>query len=214
MNPTILLDVDGVLADFQSHYLGAIYAETGMVCDAASIDRWDIHETDVFIAAAKHIGIELSALRKRVDAHVVKPDFCATIAVQQGAVEAVTRLQELGDVFVVTSPWDSSPTWMHERHHWVHRHFGIPRHHVIHTGRKHLIRGDIFVDDKLSHVEEWSAAWPNGLPILFDMPHNRGTDAVGVARAGWPFIIGVAEDMARDGFVEAERSRSFRRVRT
>lgn len=201
--PTILLDCDGPLADFTGAYLSAFCDETGRVATEELVDRWDIHECEFFVYAADQIGLDASALRRLVDAHVVRPGFCSSIKPRPEAQHAVFRLHEIADVYVVTSPWHSSVTWMHERLHWCVRHFGIAPGHVIQAGRKHLIRGDIFVDDKPSHVAEWQAAWPLSAALLFDLPHNRQSAPFGVVRAGWPTIVEVAERIARYG--EASR---------
>ncbi len=190
MRPVILLDCDGVLADFGAGYLGAFVEETGDVVGTDQIDRWDMHKCTFFIKAAEAIGVTTTELRRRVDAHVSRPGFCSSLAVTHGALSAVERLREIGDVYVVTAPWDSSVTWMHERAHWIHRKLGIPRSHVIQAARKHLIAGDVFVDDKASHVAEWAERWPQGHSILFDLPHNQ--DASGVRRGGWADVIAAA----------------------
>jgi 5'(3')-deoxyribonucleotidase len=199
VRPIILLDCDGPLAAFTQAYLRALWMETGYRVDVEEVDRWDIHECVFFKRIARERGIvNTNSLRELVDAHVVKPGFCADITPQPGAREAVTRLSEIGDVYIVTSPWDSSPTWMHERTQWVARHFpNIGRRRVIQTAQKHLIRGDVFVDDKASHVEEWAEAWPEGRPILFDMHHNRYPKAgTGLFRGGWKDAIEAAEAIA------------------
>ncbi len=184
--PIVLLDCDGPMADFTTAYLDALHAETGLRHHAGEVDQWAIHQCAFFTrAAAEHQG-----LKKRVDARVCLPAFCFNIAVQPHAQDAVKALQEVADVYVVTSPWDSSPTWQHERMHWVEKHFAIPRARIIQTAAKHLVRGDVFVDDKPSHVESWAKAWPHSVAVLFDMHHNQEERVLGATRAGWPFIVG------------------------
>jgi len=193
VKPIILLGCDGPLAGFTKAYLNALWLETGARIDEEEVDLWAIHECAFFKRIAAERGLEdHHRLRKIVDAHVVMAGFCDGIAPQPGAQDAVRRLSELGEVFVVTSPWDSSPTWMFERLHWVARHFPtIGRRRVIQTAQKHLIRGDVFVDDKLEHVETWSAAWPGSKAILFDMHHNR-RDSAKEWRGGWGHAIDAA----------------------
>lgn len=199
----VLLDCDGPLANFTGAYLNAFLVLTGRLAVEDEVDRWAIHECGFFQEEAARRGETPGQLRKAIDAMVVAPGFCENIRPQKAAVEAVAKLRELADVYVVTSPWDSSPTWMYERLHWVHRHFDIPRGHVIQTGRKHLVRGDIFVDDKPSHVVEWQAAWPGSLGVLFDMHHNRAETPEGIPRAGWRFVIAAASELPGEG--EGER---------
>ncbi len=188
--PVILVDCDGPLSCFTEAYLRAVFLETDQRIPIEDVDQWDIHKTDAFQRAAMAASITPNELKSRVVQHVIKEGFCQTLAVQPGALEAIAELWKHGDVYVVTSPWDSSPTWMYERLWWVHNKLGIPRGHVIQTGRKHLVRGDVFVDDKLSHVEEWGEAWPGATPILFDMHHNRGTKSR--YRGGWAEAIRAA----------------------
>jgi 5'(3')-deoxyribonucleotidase len=185
--PVVLLDCDGPLADFHGAYLRAFHEETDLVAPQEGIDRWAIHECTFFVDAAKRLGVEPLELRRRVDRHVLRPGFCDSIEPQPNARVIVKQLMELSDVFVVTSPWNSSVTWMHERHQWLVRKLAIPRGHIIQTGRKHLIRGDVFVDDKPSHVEEWAHQWPNGRAVLFDMPHNRSEGSS--RRGSWPEVL-------------------------
>ena len=193
MRPVILLDCDGPMADFTQAYLEALRLETGASHAVGDVDRWDIHESPFFVELARVHGADL---RRRVETRIMQPGFCDGIAVVPGAQEMVGKLSELGDVYVVTSPWDSSPTWMHERLHWVAKHFPtIGKRRVIQTAQKHLVRGDVFVDDKPSHIEDWSKAWPAGTPILFDMHHNRAEPVAFGVRGGWNDVLAAVEDV-------------------
>lgn len=196
----ILLDCDGPLADFTTAYLDALYEVTGARHQAEEVTQWAIHECDFFRKAAIEYGqsfygqsVDAGALKRVCDNIVCRRGFCENIKVQPGAQQAVEQLKRLGEVWVVTSPFDSSPTWMHERHHWVHKHFGIPRAHVIQVGRKVRIHGDIFVDDKHTHCIEWQKQWPNGQAFLFDMHHNRDVQKhTGIKGSAWSDIIDAA----------------------
>ena len=188
--PTILLDVDGPMADFASSYLDAYYWETGERRRVGDVDRWDIHKAGWFVERALAMGTTPHVLRARVDAHVIRPDFCSLITPRTEAIEAVAELRQIADVYVVTSPWTSSPTWVYERTRWIERHFGIPPKNVIHTAAKHLVHGDLLLDDKPSHVESWGERWPDGFALLYGMPHNR--DAEGLTRVDWDDVITVA----------------------
>lgn len=186
---TVLLDCDGPMSDFTGAYLDAFREVTGRKATHADVDRWAIHECS-FFTEADRVGGWDGRLRKEVAAKVIEEGFCARIKPHAAALDAIPKLCEVADVYVVTSPWDSSPTWMYERLHWVANHFpGIGRRRVIQTAQKHLIRGDVLVDDKPSHVRDWQNAWPNGLGLLFDMHHNGGEQGLGLARTGWPFVL-------------------------
>lgn len=192
----VLLDCDGPLADFTSAYLNALHLVTGLKHAAEEVDRWAIHECEFFARAATLCGFENArALKKVVDREVVRPGFCHSIPVQPGAKEAVKRLHAtVAAVYVVTSPWDSSPTWEYERKIWLYEHFGIPRTRAIQTGDKTPVFGDLFLDDKPSHVQAWGRAWPDSHAVLFDMHHNRSeqTEAP-MLRGDWSLVHDLVE---------------------
>lgn len=197
MKPVILLDCDGPLSNFTKAYLKVVTAETGFPCRVENVDRWAIHTTEVFRLAAEFKGITVQELKSKVEKHIVRQSFCTDIEVQKEAQAAVEELRSIGEVFVVTSPWDSSPTWMYERLHWCNHHFGISRGNVIQAGTKHLIRGDVFVDDKVSHVRDWQEAWPKGVGVLFSMHHNHLEDSKGIQRGGWELTLEAAKKAAQ-----------------
>ena len=198
MRPVVLLDCDGPLSQFTQSYLDAVRIETGVKIPVDAVDRWDIHKTAAFVEAATTAGLSPGDLKSRVIQRVCTVGFCDAIKPQPDAQAIVAMLEAQADVYVVTSPWDSSPTWMFERLHWVHRHLGLPRSRVIQTGTKHLIRGDVFVDDKATHVREWGKAWPNAKAILFDMHHNK-VDADDLKRGGWRDVIASLPTGSVDG---------------
>jgi 5'(3')-deoxyribonucleotidase len=57
--------------------------------------------------------------------------------------------------------------WVHERLQWLKRHFGFEPHEIVFTSQKHLIRGDVLVDDHQEHVEKFP-----GRGVLWAKPHN------------------------------------------
>lgn len=201
--PIVLLDCDGPLADFTGAYLQAFEEETGLKATLEDVTGWHIHSCDFFENAAREMKIKPSELRKRCDAHVSRPGFCYAIRPYDYAISRVSRLQEMAEVIVVTSPWDSSPTWMHERTLWLKKHYGVPRTHVIHAAQKHLIWGDVFVDDKPEHVDAWHERWGvvsdrgRGRAVLFDMHHNRSLNHP--LRGSWEHVIAHLEDILREG---------------
>lgn len=194
MNPVILLDVDGPLANFTQAYLDELYEVTGHRHVLAEIRQFHIHKSAFFEKRAQDYKERTGySLKDTLAARVTRAGFCENIAVQDGAQEAVEKLKSIGEVWVVTSPWDSSPTWMYERLHWVHRHFGIPRAHVIQVGRKVRVHGDVFVDDRPEHCIEWQKQWPKGVAQLFGMHHNEdAAKQLGIAPSTWDDIIRVA----------------------
>ncbi len=163
MLPIVLLDCDGVKADFLRCALRVANEISGKNIKPEDIKNWDMFDA---------IGKEH---QKACYDEFNKPGFCAGLHPYEGAVEGVRRLQEVASVFVVTSPMYSAPHWMWERTQWLFQHFGIKSKNVIHCSQKWLIQGDVFVDDKLEHVLEWVAHNEDGCGVIWDQPYNRST---------------------------------------
>ena len=158
---SIALDCDGLLSDFTSGALRVVEEVTGKRFIPADITAWDF--TKVLGLPAE----EAVAVKKAISA---KRGFAASLAPYPQARQGVRRLRELGDVFCVTSPWDSNQWWKSERESWLALHFGIDR--VHHASDKSTYEADVFVDDKPSHVRDWLAAWPGRTAVFWRTPHN------------------------------------------
>lgn len=157
--PVILLDVDGVLADFVGEVI-RIGNELG-----GSVKREEATQYDVF----KYFTPEIAAAVKRA---VAAEGFCLSLNPFREAMDGVAHLRDLGNVYAVTSPW-SSKTWCYERTSWLRSCFGFRTGEIVHTAAKYLVRGDVLIDDKASHVQEWQVVNPSGLALLMDAPYNR-----------------------------------------
>lgn len=174
--PTVLLDCDGVLSDFIGAVLPIVYVETGRYYEPHHVDRFD------FCAALGLSDDEKRFVMREISS---REGFCHNLDVLPGAVEGVARLGEIAEVYVVTSPWNSNRTWVHEREAWLAENFRIPHRRVIHTSAKHLVRGDVLVDDKTPTCAEWQAAHPKGIAVQWKTPHNRKDEWSGWATDGW-----------------------------
>jgi 5'(3')-deoxyribonucleotidase len=159
----ILLDCDGVLSDFLSSVFDFAERETGVRYQHIDVKTWE-----VFDSIASH-------LRHTFDAEAATPGFCMSMKPYAAALKGVKQLQALGEIFVVTSPMDV-PNWEKERRDWCMKHFGIDRHHVISASSKHIVQGDMFIDDKPSNIEEWEN-YQTGKALLWDAPYNQNTNA-------------------------------------
>lgn len=159
--PIVLLDCDGVLADFVGGYLREI--------------------TD---------NIKLTDEEKRAVNDIVRePGFVLNLAVLDGAKAGVKALAKVSDLYIVTSPWNSRH-WAGERQEWLCEHFKDLRlKKIVQTSAKHLVRGDFLVDDKASNCQAHGKAWPGSRPLLWDTIHNRLD--TGIERvSSWDELLG------------------------
>jgi 5'(3')-deoxyribonucleotidase len=157
----IALDCDGVLSDFTSGALRVIDEVTGRKYTAADIKEFNF---------AKALGLskqETSAVMKMISS---RRGFAASLPPYPLARQGVRRLRELGEVYCVTSPWDTNPWWREERTVWLALHFGIDV--VHHAVDKSVYAADIFVDDRSDHVCAWLAARPGRTAVLWRTLHN------------------------------------------
>jgi len=162
----LLLDVDGVCADFS----GALISAVGSDLKVENVTRWDI------------LGLFTIEQRELAYDYLADPEFWRSLPVIEGAEEGVPVLEVTHNILWVTSPWASCEGWEDARRAWLNEHFNMDEKGQPYHPRsdKENIAGDAMIDDKPSNVEKWAAAHPKGKAYLFDAPYNRDFD--------WPRI--------------------------
>ncbi|MFC2639362.1 MAG: hypothetical protein ACFNZO_00850 [Candidatus Saccharibacteria bacterium] len=109
------------------------------------------------------------------------PGIFALMDPVSGALEAVDRLKEKYDLYILSSsPWEN-PTALGDKLAWVKKYFGgdgqenIFFRKVIFSSVKHLNRGDILIDDRTAngagdflgrHIHFGSSEFPNWQSVL------------------------------------------------
>ena len=157
--PTVVLDVDGVVADFVGHTL-SILGDRAPV--RSSLRIWGV--TDQF----SDEDAQLCHLRWRA------PGWCRTMPVLPWSYNAVDRLSLRANVLWATAPLPNAPHWVAERTAWLVQHFAADPKSIFFVEDKSLVPGDIMVDDKPENVDKWATAHPNGTALLWDAPYNEG----------------------------------------
>lgn len=79
----------------------------------------------------------------------------------KGAIEAVQKLNEVYDVYILsTAPWGNPLAWT-EKVIWLKKHFGeLFKKKVFLTHRKDLVRGDILIDDSPKNgAKDFQGEW-------------------------------------------------------
>lgn len=158
--PRVLLDVDGVLADFVTPALEVMKNVTGKPLPEDVLEDWDIFRS-VDKSLQSHIYDEFK-----------KEGWCYALKPYPGAIKGVSRLREIADVYFVTSPMHG-PHWAYERTKWLIDLFNAKTGHVISTNAKYVCRGNVLIDDKTSHIVKWGEHHPDALRILWKQPYNE-----------------------------------------
>ncbi len=155
----VLLDVDGVLADFWSAAEKVVLWATGKPLPDdvyEGLDMFRSYDTET---------------QSRIYNQFKQAGWCLALQPYPGAADFISRLTAIADVYFVTSPMDG-PNWAHERHLWLKEHFNVPSKQVVSTNAKYLCVGDVFVDDKFEHIVNWQKAHKSGIAVLWNQPYN------------------------------------------
>lgn len=156
----ILLDCDGILADFHKVYLPIVHRFTGILLKEEDVVMFNVLKQ-----------IEKEKDDKDIKLHIQTTKACLNIPVIEGSKEAVKEIQKLGEVVIVTAPMNTA-TWCYERMQWLQDHFEIPKSKIVFAKNKHYISGDIFLDDSLDNCKKWNK-YNKGKTLLWDRSWNR-----------------------------------------
>jgi 5'(3')-deoxyribonucleotidase len=172
----LLIDVDEVLADFQTPFFEAVHRLFGRKLSAEDCQVWDC-----FSLLGKDEALA-------VIAEIEKPGWCTALQPRPGAQEAIKHLRGWMDIYAVTSPFPSK-TWVHEREAWLRQHFDFTGKDIVHTRSKYVVKGDAFLDDNPDHVAHWQDEHSGAVAMLWHIPNTRllGHDDIRVR--SWEEVI-------------------------
>ncbi|HSH18068.1 MAG TPA: hypothetical protein VK978_01655 [Candidatus Saccharimonadales bacterium] len=161
--PTVLVDMDGVIADFDDEALRR------MSLRDPQFVRKEVRE-NFYIADdyPEHVDALKAISREK--------GFFAALPVADGALEGWQRIIDLGyHPQICTSPIRSNPTSDPEKLGWLEKHFApIFGKHIVDeaivTSDKHLFQGIALIDDRPVIEHSADAQWQH---VLFDKPYNQ-----------------------------------------
>ncbi len=183
--PTLVLDVDGVLADFTGATLEFIERNYG-VYSSDPLTDWDFMDAP-----------SLRPYRRVAKGHWETPGFCRGLQPLPGTVDTVAAIRRVADVKFATSPMGSNPSWIQERNAWLAEHFGADplATDIRHTTKKSEVKGHVFVDDKFENVEEYQLAHPDSLVFLRTHSYNEASPWQGRRCDNLETILNVMESL-------------------
>jgi 5'-nucleotidase len=163
-SPTVLVDMDGVLADFDAAILKRVAADLPHITPLPT--RRNFYIADDYP--------EHSILIREMSR---QPGFFASLPVVHGALEGWRRIIDLGyRPRVCTAPMRSNPACRTEKLAWLTKHFepdfgpSVARQAIV-TKEKHLCAGTALIDDRPEVRRSGEAIWQH---IVFDRPYNQG----------------------------------------
>jgi 5'(3')-deoxyribonucleotidase len=160
IKPRVLVDVDGVLADFSGATSRTLVTLGGTPFKAEDVTEWDLNA---------HIGSHKDEMYRAWRSK----GWCSNIKPYPGAIEGIQKLQEVADVFYLTAPFYEAPHWAWERLNWLKQLMGATDYQVSFTHAKHIVQGDFMVEDRPKNIKAWADAHPDSTVVIWDQPYTR-----------------------------------------
>lgn len=175
----ILIDMDGVIADFDSEFLR----------------RWRERYPDKFYVplaerttfyVKEQYPDELKPLASEI---IWEPGFFRDMMPVDGGREALFEMNKMGfEVYICTSPLSTYKNCVLEKFEWVDKVLGsqwVDR--LLLTKDKTLIKADYLIDDKpnITGVEDM----PSWEHIVYDCPYNRGVNKRRITWENWKDVL-------------------------
>lgn len=172
--PTLLLDMDGPLADFDLHFW-SMCEKAGFHIDLDSLDdpRRKRFLTD---------NMRYDRHRQLARNYVEDSCWFRYLPITEGASRGVPELMEHFDVWVCTKPLEANRTCRDDKAMWLRRHFPELEHRLIIAPDKSLVHGSVLLDDAPKWKWIGRASW---MPVLFLQPYNAPGTSLGRLGRHW-----------------------------
>ncbi|XP_045692477.1 5'(3')-deoxyribonucleotidase, cytosolic type [Phyllostomus hastatus] len=163
----VLVDMDGVLADFEAGLLRAFCRRFPGEPHVPLAERRGFFAREQYRALRPDLADKVASVYEA-------PGFFLDLEPIPGAVEAMQQMNALKDteVFICTSPLLKFDHCVGEKYRWVEKHLGpqfVER--IIMTRDKTVVLGDLLIDDKDTiQGREETPSWEH---ILFTCCHNQ-----------------------------------------
>lgn len=162
----ILVDMDGVLADFEGEFLARWRARRPGERHVPLAERRSFYVRDDY---PERLREDVLALQREAG-------FFASLPPVPGGLAAVRAMLAAGyEPWICTAPLSDHATCAQEKLAWVERHLGrawVAR--TVVTKDKTLVRGDVLIDDRPAITGSMTPEWEH---VLFDAPWNAGVRA-------------------------------------
>lgn len=143
----ILIDVDGPVAHFHKRFVEVTNSTLGT--------NYRIEESLNNRNVELSLGLSQDSI-DRVYSKVNGPGFADSLEPINGAIQTITELAQTNEIVFVTHQSRRSVTWVTERSQWLINNFGEEiGSNVVFTKLKYIVHGDIFIEDTISHADQW-----------------------------------------------------------
>lgn len=171
--PHILLDMDGVIADFHGTLI-EVYNK-----DESNSPKVQLEQCTNF-EFSKCLSKDIHA---RMLAIYMAPGFFSGIRPFSEAKSVVNELMTFTELEICSAPTkifneetqkkQINAQCAFEKINWIHQHFSELSRSISLTINKYNYRADGLIDDALHNHAKWCKAHPNGVGYLIDRPWNQ-----------------------------------------
>jgi 5'(3')-deoxyribonucleotidase len=160
----IYIDVDSTIADCLPYWLDQIGLETDVWARPEDIHLWDM-------AACSPLD--------RVNPKVIygllnKPGFNLEMPIMPGAREHLATLLSCHENEIYFATARSGAVCIDETYQWFAKHLPfVKKDQLIFTAHKHLLKGDVLIDDKAQSLVDFKKANPLALTIGIKYEYNK-----------------------------------------
>lgn len=161
--PLLLCDMDGPLADFDTHFWKRCRDE------GWSFDIEHAHEQR-HRYFTEHMPNPVE--KELAEAMIRVEGWFADLPVVPGSQDGIEALIDAGvDVWVCTKPMEDNLTCASDKMNWIAEFFPALRERIIITSNKGLVVGDVLLDDAPNPNWYQYAGW---LPVIYAAGYNGG----------------------------------------
>jgi len=155
---TIFIDMDEVIADTYQAHIDIYQQEFG-----GSFDKKACSGNEFWMMVPE-------AHQSSVKGHAHRVGFFRDLKVIPDSQKVLEELFKKHEVFIASAAMQF-PYSLKEKSDWLDRYFHfIPWQHRILCGHKHILKGDLLIDDRSFNLKNFE-----GQRLLFTSPHNTET---------------------------------------
>jgi len=166
---TILIDMDQITVDLLSKWLRDYNKEHSQTMTKADIHDWDIEQC----VPKEHNIIK----------YIMQSGYFLDLDPEEGAIDAIRWLSSKHDVYMVSAPC-SNPESAKDKIRWIRKNLPfLDKDSYVLTKNKHLIKGDVFIDDSPSNISRYRYSWPLATILTVAYPYNKAIQDIVNLRA-------------------------------
>lgn len=158
----ILCDMDGVIVNLLPRWLDCINRDQGLNARPENINKWELGACPPLDKLKLHDIIKWLST----------PGFLLNAPIFPFASEVLESISKRHELYICTARTsrESVPATLE----WAKREIPwFDKSKFIFSTDKHIIKGDVLIEDKGETVENYTKHWPKADTVLVDYPYNQ-----------------------------------------